>query len=88
MKISDFLKQKFELVFIISISILADIIPIVVIMTGLWIVKYFSRLFGFEENTTIELLMVFEEAFMVILYLVLIVFSIITIYNLFKKGEL
>lgn len=57
-------------------------------MAGIWIVRYFSKLFGFEEFPPIRMIILFEEIFMIFLYLGLVVYTIAGIYKLFKEGEL
>ena len=84
----DILKKKAKMLFAVSISIIGDVIPIILIMAGLWIVKYFSRFFGFEDFATIRILTTFSEIFMIILYFALVVESVVIIYKLFKEGEL
>ncbi len=64
-----------------------DVIPIIAVMAGLWIVKYFSTLFGFEGFYLIKIISTFSEIFMVILYISTVVLSIKAIYKLFKEGE-
>jgi hypothetical protein len=85
MELRDILKKKTQLLVIISFSVIADVIPIILIMAGIWIVKYFSTLFGFEELPFIKILTTFSEVFMIILYILLAIVSIVSIYKLFKE---
>jgi len=57
-------------------------------MAGIWIVRYFSKFFGFEEFPPIRMIILFEEIFMILLNLGLVVYTIAGIYKLFKEGEL
>lgn len=88
MQIGKALKKKAEMLLVMSLSIIADVIPIILIMAGIWIVRYFSILFGFEGLLPIKILIAASEIFMVILYLALVVASLAYIYKLFKEGEL
>ncbi len=85
MQIKDVLKKKAEILFVIAVSVIGDVIPIILIMAGLWIVEYFSRLFGFEDLAFIKILTTFSEIFMIILYIILAVVSIYTVLKLFKE---
>jgi hypothetical protein len=85
MQIQDYLKKKFRHIFIICIAIIADVIPIIAVMAGLWIVKYFSKLFGFEGFYLIQIISTFSELFMIILYIASMVLSLRVIYMLFKE---
>jgi hypothetical protein len=87
MQIKDYLKKEFEHIFIICVAIIVDVIPIIAVMAGLWIVKYFSTLFGFEGFYLIKIISTFSELFMVILYISTVVLSLKAIYKLFKEGE-
>jgi len=82
------LKKKAEMLIVMSVSIIVDVIPIIFIMAGIWIVRYFSNLFGFEGYLPVKILIAASEIFMVILYLALVVASLAYIYKLFKEGEL
>ena len=82
------LKKKAEILALISLSVIMDVIPIILIMAGIWILKYFSKFFGFEEAPFIMILTTFSEMFMIILYIILALVSIYIIYKLFKEGEL
>lgn len=84
----DFLKKKAELLFVVCVVILADVIPVICIMAGIWIVRYSSKFFGFDELTPVKLLITFEEMFMMLFYLAFVVFSMAIIYRLFKEGKL
>ncbi len=86
-KIIDFLKNKVEMLAVMSLAIIGDVIPIICVMAGLWIVQHAARFFGFEEHPAINIMMVFSEIFMVILYLITIALSVRAIYKLFKEGE-
>lgn len=88
MQIKDVLKKKANMLIVMSLSIIGDVIPIIVIMIGIWIVKYFSKLFGFEDSMAIMVLEGFSQLFMIILYMILAIASIVYIYKLFKEGEL
>jgi hypothetical protein len=87
-KIKDFLKNKAEMVAVMSLAIIGDVIPIIFVMVGLWAIQHAARVFGFEEHPAIKMIMVFSEIFMVILYLMTIALSARAIYKLFKGGEL
>lgn len=87
MQLADILKKKAKMLVIISFSVIGDVIPIILIMAGIWIVKYFSKLFGFEDLSYIKILTTFSEMFMIILYVILAIASIYSIYKLFKEGE-
>lgn len=88
MVVKEFLKKKLEMVTVISLTIIADVFPIIAVMLGLWIVKKAAGFFGLEEFTPIKILVTFSEVFMVLLYLVTVILSMIAIYKLFKEGEL
>ncbi len=70
-----------------SLAIIGDVIPIICVMAGLWIVQHAAKFFGFEEHPAIKIMMVFSEIFMVILYLITIALSVRAIYKLFKEVE-
>ena len=86
MQIKDYIKKKLNHIIIICIAIIMDVIPIIAVMAGLWIVKYFSKLFGFEGFYLIQIISAFSELFMIILYIATILLSLRVIYNLFKEG--
>ena len=72
----------------ISVTILLDIVPVVLIMFGIWVIKYFSRFFGFEETTFIKLLTACSETFMIVLYLFFVGATLVQSYKLFMSEEL
>lgn len=86
-KIKDFLKHKVEMLAVMSLAIIGDVIPIICVMAGLWLVQHAARYFGFEEHPAIKIVMVFSEIFMIILYIFTIALSVRAIYKLFKEGE-
>lgn len=88
MQFRKILLKKAEMLLIMCISIIMDVIPIILIMAGIWIVKYFSKIFGFEELVPVKVLITASEIFMVILYLSIVVASLVFIYRLFKEEEL
>lgn len=88
MVVKEFLKKKLEMIAVMSVTIIADVFPIIAVMAGLWIVNKAARLFGLEGFAPIQILITFSEIFMVILYIITVILSMITIYKLFKEGEL
>jgi hypothetical protein len=87
MQTKDYLKKKFKHIFIICTAIIADVIPIIAVMIGLWIIKYFSKLFGFEGVYLLQIISAFSSLFMIILYIATLVSSLRVVYKLFKEGE-
>jgi hypothetical protein len=85
-EIQDILKKKAKMLVIISLSVIMDVIPIILIMAGIWIINYFSKLFGFEDLAFFKILATFSEMFMIILYVILAIASIYSVYKLFKEG--
>jgi hypothetical protein len=73
---------------VISVTIIADVFPIISVMAGLKIVMSAARFFGLEGYTPIKILITFSEVFMVVLYIITVILSMIAIYKLFKEGEL
>ncbi len=88
MVVKEFLKKKLEMIAVMSVTIIADVFPIIAIMAGLWIVKRAAIFFGLEGLAPIQILITFSEVFMVILYIITVILSMIAIYKLFKEGEL
>lgn len=88
MELKDILKKKFELLILICVSIITDVIPVILVMVGIWITKYAARMFGFENFMLTKALTTFSEVFMVVLYLLLVSLSIHIMYKLFKEGKL
>ena len=86
--VKEFLKKKVGMILVISITIIADVFPILSVMAGLRIVMGAARFFGLEGYTPIKILIAFSEVFMIVLYIITVILSMIEIYKLFKKGEL
>jgi hypothetical protein len=86
--VKEFLKKKLEMIAVMSLTIIADVFPIIAVMVGLWIVKHAAIFFGLEGLAPIQILITFSEVFMVILYIITVILSMIAIYKLFKEGEL
>jgi len=88
MLMKDHLGKKGKIILTISVTILLDIVPVVLIMFGIWVIKYFSRFFGFEETTFIKLLTTCSETFMIVLYLFFVGATLVQSYKLFMSEEL
>ncbi len=84
MQLREVLKNKAQLLVLISFALIMDVIPIILIMVGIWIVKYFSNLLGFEDAPFIKILTTFSEGFMIILYILLAITTIRSIYKIYK----
>lgn len=87
MQTKDILKKKGQITLVISVTIILDIIPVFLIMFGIWLIKNCSKFFGFEETAFVELLTTCSEAFMIILYLFFISYSLIQTYRLYMSED-
>ncbi len=87
MPVKDFLKEKAEMLVIVSLAIIGDVIPIIAVMVGLWIIQHAAKFFGFEDLAPIKIISTFSEIFMVTLYLFAVFLSFRAIYKLFKGGK-
>ncbi len=87
MPVKDFLREKAEMIVILSTAIIADLIPMLVIFVALWVIQHAAKFFGFGNLIPIKIISFFSEIFMVILYLFSVYLSYQAFYKLYKDGK-